>query len=590
MESILSISILIILAIITQYIVAWAGSVLHSVGSEEAVYAVFTFKDDRYMPMTTNILMNVCIPNIIMIFAFVVVRMLGMVFIEKYLIVMVISFYVYRMFLICVLLRRKEMYTWPYEIGIAVSGVLLAYFLIHFFFTTDKTVIITADELREELWFVIIIILYQFFKMILDKKVTQNKVLTKGQITKYVIHKFNKFYLKYNDLLEINIDNRYLCIFLYAVMIFEDYNRGPYVRMIERAKIHITKKATLGIMQMPTNNSITDEESITKFYNWLEQQTEAENQFERNEAYIKQLAWQHNNDEDYAKSVTYIYNCLWEYINEVPRYRKAFHIREDITDNDEVKEYSIQLYKKVKVSSAEEFSKNLKCDTFIEFEVGKYNVLEGVEDSNYISRTEVHDGYELMIRNLNHIYVNGNGAELYTEARYAQVLHFKDCENIIIDNLILGHSPQEAECCGSVLKFENCHNVQLRNLKLFGCGVYGIEFFHGNVNIQKCRIYSCSGGAVLLENVECLVFDLEVFDCIDIFDSLITAINGNLILSNVKIHNNTTKKFIFYLDNINMICENVDVYDNQYTELANHRLHADIDIKNNCLFTEEALG
>lgn len=61
---------LIVFAIVSQHIVSWAGSILSSIASEETNYAVFTFSDDRYLPMTTNILMNVCIPNVFMIFIF----------------------------------------------------------------------------------------------------------------------------------------------------------------------------------------------------------------------------------------------------------------------------------------------------------------------------------------------------------------------------------------------------------------------------------------------------------------------------------------------------------------------------------------
>lgn len=44
-------------AILLEHIVAWTGSILHSVPSfGESRYAVFTFRDDQDKPMTTNIL------------------------------------------------------------------------------------------------------------------------------------------------------------------------------------------------------------------------------------------------------------------------------------------------------------------------------------------------------------------------------------------------------------------------------------------------------------------------------------------------------------------------------------------------------
>lgn len=333
MNEIISISVLIILAIVTQYLVSWAGSVLHSVGNEETSYAVFTFSDDRYMPMTTNVLMNVCIPNVILVFIFMLAKTYELIYIEKFLLGYVLFFFVWRMILICVLLRRKELYSWPYEIGMACAGLILAYFLITYFFATEEIVFLQAKELREELWLAIVFILYKFFKQILDKKLIQNKVLTEGQITRYIIRKFNLFYGKYNHLLEINKENKNKCIFLYSVMIFEDYNRGPLVRKIEKIKFGIKKKATLGIMQFPTEKLISDEESIVRFYEWLENELRDNDLLDPDDMQINQLAWEYNNDDRYAKSVAYIYNRLYEYIDDIPRFRKEFYMREDQTED-----------------------------------------------------------------------------------------------------------------------------------------------------------------------------------------------------------------------------------------------------------------
>lgn len=328
MNEIMSIFVLFVLAVVTQYLVSWAGSVLHSIGNEETSYAVFTFSDDRYMPMTTNVLMNVCIPNVILVFIFMFAKTYELMYLEKFLLCYVVFFFVWRMILICVFLRRKELYSWPYEIGMAFTGIVLAYFLINYFFATEETVFLEASELREELWLAIVFILYKFFKQILDKKLIQNKILTEGQITRYIIRKFNLFYKKYNHILVINKENRNKCIFLYAVMIFEDYNRGPVVRKIEKIKFGIKKKATLGIMQFPTEDMLSDEESIARFYEWLENVLGDDDFQDPNEIQINQLAWEYNNDDRYAKSVTYIYNKLYEYIDEVPRFRKEFYMRE----------------------------------------------------------------------------------------------------------------------------------------------------------------------------------------------------------------------------------------------------------------------
>lgn len=52
---------------------------------------------------------------------------------------------------------------------------------------------------------------------------------------------------------------------IYAVMIYEDFNRPKHLRRIENLFMHILpykRKLTLGIMQVTTDKPLTDEESI----------------------------------------------------------------------------------------------------------------------------------------------------------------------------------------------------------------------------------------------------------------------------------------------------------------------------------------
>lgn len=59
---------LLILAAITVHTISWCGSVLHSVTNSGRPYAVFTFRADQNKGMSTNILMNILIPNVVLIF------------------------------------------------------------------------------------------------------------------------------------------------------------------------------------------------------------------------------------------------------------------------------------------------------------------------------------------------------------------------------------------------------------------------------------------------------------------------------------------------------------------------------------------
>ena len=65
-------------------------------------------------------------------------------------------------------------------------------------------------------------------------KVKQDDVLTEQQLCKYIEKKFKKLYEKYGYLLNINSQNSYLCITLFVIMIFENFNRGVSNKIIRK--------------------------------------------------------------------------------------------------------------------------------------------------------------------------------------------------------------------------------------------------------------------------------------------------------------------------------------------------------------------
>ncbi len=330
MEVFLSIGCIIFLAVLTQHLISWAGSVLSSISNPELSYSVFTFTDDRHLPMTTNILMNVFIPNVFMVIIFALAKLHDFYYVQKYLILYVIAFFVYRMILICVILRRKEMYNFLYELCMFLFGVLLAYLLIKYFLNTESDIFLDVSTLKEELWIAVLFVSYKFFKWVLDNKVKQDTVLTKRQISKYITHKFDRFYKKYNDnVLSIDYENNYVCILLYSIMIFEDYNRGPIARTLERLKVKIVKTATVGIMQIKSDKPLSDKESVIEAYKLIYKMVKDSGTFDIDEELARKIAYEYNTDESYPESIIYIYLTLIKYLNEIPKYKKDFMLNEE---------------------------------------------------------------------------------------------------------------------------------------------------------------------------------------------------------------------------------------------------------------------
>lgn len=538
---------LFILAIITHHIVAWAGSLLHEVGNQERDYSLFTFQHDRSQPMTVNILMNIFIPNVCMVFIYMIATMCKLEFVEKYLMIYVISYYFYRALLICVILGRKEMYSPVYEITMALVSMGLAYVLNTYFFVSVDNVFIGVKELKEELWLAIFVILYQFGKQVLDKRVSQNTVLTKGQISRYIIRKFNQFYERFNGLLDFNAKNCDMYIFMFSIMIFENYNRGPIKRFFERIKVRWGNSATVGIMQINSEMPLSDEESIIEFISWIEGKLEENNRFLDGDK-IFELAWEHNNDNAYANSVAYIYECLFEYIDEVPKYRKVFCIRERESQIQEMENETTETtlfpkYNQLQCDNMETFINGISENIYINMECKDYTISETVVENSYVTWNEVYDGKELMLSNLKNMYFNGNGAEIVAQPRYAAVLALVNCHDIVISNMKLGHLPG-SECAGTVLRLENCSNLHLSDCELYGCGVFGISSFNSSFSVENSKIHNCSYGAMELYDSNCRINDLEVSECNQTFRSIINVHNSNVVLSDSIIRDCSSEEYI----------------------------------------------
>lgn len=176
MQILTQIIILIILSVITHYIIAWAGSQLNEVGVVFREYANFTFRADRHGVMTTNILMNIFLPNVAMIFVFVWASHAQRGFVTHYIVLYLVFYYLYRMVLICLILRRRELYSVCYELPVALVGIGIGELINQYFLKTQEVLLITPSELREELWFTIILIMYEFCKKIMDTKFKQDNI------------------------------------------------------------------------------------------------------------------------------------------------------------------------------------------------------------------------------------------------------------------------------------------------------------------------------------------------------------------------------------------------------------------------------
>lgn len=105
------------------------------------------------------------------------------------------------------------------------------------------------------------------------------------------------------------------------------------------------------------------------------------------------------------------------------------------------------------------------------------------------------DGPQLILSGFKDLTIRTNSDErlcLEVTPRYVNVLTFISCSNLTLTNIYFGHT-DEGYCSNGVLGFDDCHNVNITNCGLYGCGTEGIELRQSdNFTMQDSEIFHCS--------------------------------------------------------------------------------------------------
>ena len=150
----------------------------------------------------------------------------------------------------------------------------------------------------------------------------------------------------------------------------------------------------------------------------------------------------------------------------------------------------------------------------------------GSSGGEYYSWTESHDGPQLVIRDVRGLTIraaadDAKATTLAAIPRYANVVSFRNCEDIQIIGFTAGHTKEPGACSGGVLEFQNCGGIRIEGMRLYGCGILGIQASRcTSLDIRRTEIYECSQGAAQFFQCDGLNF----IDC-DIHDVPSPALN-----------------------------------------------------------------
>ena len=168
------------------------------------------------------------------------------------------------------------------------------------------------------------------------------------------------------------------------------------------------------------------------------------------------------------------------------------------------------------VTNAAEFIAAIGPDREIRLAPGFYDLsaeADNPTDSAYCAWNETYDGKELVIMGAENLTITGAGKDAVTISatpRYAQVLQFFECENLSLTGFTAGHTKEPGSCVGGVVKLNNCSDVSIRDVGLYGCGVVGVDAYScEELSIANSDIYECSYNGIQIQNSE----DVSVKNC-----------------------------------------------------------------------------
>lgn len=205
----------------------------------------------------------------------------------------------------------------------------------------------------------------------------------------------------------------------------------------------------------------------------------------------------------------------WEsqHLNEELKNRGSFVIGKDC-------QFEVVAGKRiVHVSNMEQMIENIAPDTQILLAPGRYNLSDTLttlyaregghfnESHEFVYIDEAYDGLELVITGVSGLSIaseSGSVAdtEIVTDPRYANVLRFENCSDFGMMDLTMGHS-DTGDCAGDVLYFNQCSDIVLSGMDLYGCGVYGIGTSEcARLACFDSTIRDCKNGSLELDNAQ----------------------------------------------------------------------------------------
>ncbi len=174
--------------------------------------------------------------------------------------------------------------------------------------------------------------------------------------------------------------------------------------------------------------------------------------------------------------------------------------------NDKIDPFEIK--KIIQVKNVNEFLNAIGSD--VKIEITAEIIISDLPDSSL----GAWDGEILTISEVKNLIIKGinqDHSSILTDFGWVDVLYFKNSENILLENLSIGHTV-ETGCQASVIAFYKCHNVYITNCDLYGSGEIGLNLNEvKNSHIGNSVIRDCSSSIIECDLCDDITFDEILF-------------------------------------------------------------------------------
>lgn len=239
------------LAIILFFVTNWIGK--HSLTLGYLQLSMFVRADEA---PALNFILRVLTPIVYLVIVAAAAYAAGLDFVTRAMYLVVLYYFAFRLSY-NLITGRARLLNWRLQFVYILTSSSAAWLVHKYFISTKNNLLPDFNSMANELWVVVIGFLYLLFNRI--------SVDTSGAERRrqgYLRHRYKAYKQRYGDLVSASTSDTKTEVLIYAVMIYEGFNRPKVGRLLEGLLFRVGLSKTLGIMQVTTSSPISDRQSV----------------------------------------------------------------------------------------------------------------------------------------------------------------------------------------------------------------------------------------------------------------------------------------------------------------------------------------